>query len=264
MAQNKTFSYTEAFRFAARTFIDNFSVFLSFFAVIFGLMCILIALDTGVKFWLHIPLEPSLGTDLSIIKNNLLIIATGMVYSIFYYLLFFYYGYQILRAGFALYDNKVVQWKDFFAASHFFRYLGAILWFTLKIFAGLMVFILPGIYIATKYWFTGYSLVDNRSHSIDEDAMFAAHVSKNVLWRILGLVFIYGFILMLWGLLIHQLSSPLFPSPPLRTLIDQLFKILLYQPLTFLTSIHVYKQLLSSSTQETPPAAQAEDGPSQA
>ena len=258
MAHNKTFSYTEAFKFSILTYKDNFSLFLSFIAITFGFICFLMALDVGIKLGLHIPLEPPAEMGLSI--ESLLIIATHIVYNIFYYLLSIYYGYQVLRAGFALYDNQEVTWKDFFVAPHFFRYLAAILWFTLKIFAGFIVFILPGIYIAKKYWFTGYSLVDNRSHSIEEDAMFAAHVSKNVRMRILGLICIYGFIIILWSLFIHQLSSPFL----LRIFMDQIFMIS-YQPLISLSSINVYKQLLRSmSTEKTPTAAQAEDGPSQA
>ena len=176
-----------------------------------------------------------------------------------------YYGYQILRAGFALYDNKEVRWQNFFDPTHFFRYLGAMLWFSLKFFAGLIFFILPGIYIGTKYFFTGYSLIDNRSHSIGEDATFAAHVSKNVLWRILGLIFIYGFISGFTGVFINRLGlgSLLFTSILLKafTYLINIF----FTSLILLTSIHIYKQLVRSmNTEEIPPAAQAEDGPSQA
>ena len=264
MAHNKTFSYMKAFRFAVRTYIDNFSLFLSFFAVAFGFMCILVALNAGIRLGLHIPLgDPFmpalLGKSPELSTTSILFLILSILYSLFS----MYYMYQVLHAGFALYNNKEVHWKDFFDATHFFRYLGAMLWLFIKIFAGLIVFILPGIYIGTKYLFTGYSLIDNRSHSIGEDATFAAHVSKDVLWRILGLLCIYVFIGGLIAILIHQLRSLLFTSVLLWTFTTQSISAL-FSPLIWLTSIHVYKQLLSSmSTEETPPTAQAEDGSSQ-
>ena len=160
-----------------------------------------------------------------------------------------------------------VRYKDAYSTSPFFTlkvFVGFIIVLLGDIF-GLTAFFLPlGIYIATKYFFTGYSLIDNRSHSIGEDATFAAHVSKNVLWRILGLIFIYFIVFFIAVFISHQLSDLLFTSIRLWMSTFEILKTCLFSPPILLTSIHAYKQLVSSmSTEETPTAAQAEGGPSQ-
>ncbi len=231
MAQEKTFSYTEAFKFAAHTFIDNVKLFLTFLLIAIGVYCSGVVLFAGIFFLKAAWIKPwSLALILRlIVERNPFLITTSLGFALFSYILWIYYMYQVLRAGFALYNKKEVHWKDFFDAPHFFRFLGAMTLFILKIIAGYILFILPGLYITTKYWFTGFSLIDNSSQSIREDATHAYQISKHALWPILGFWLICIFL--------NALSH------------------FLFQQIALLASIHAYKQLASHAGSEEAPAA---------
>lgn len=67
----------------------------------------------------------------------------------------------------------------------FFRYLGASILFGLMVAVGLILFIIPGIYLGLKYQFFSYLIVDKELGILDS-LKESSQITQGVKWQLLG------------------------------------------------------------------------------
>ncbi len=216
MNTKRTFSFKDAFTFATTAYIHNFITFLIMLAMWVGIEIIILALSGAIGF--------GVGALTQFVSWKMPFIIGLSVGGILSYIVATYYQYQITRAGFALYDNKNIHWRDFFESEQFTTYLFAMIWFHLKVILGLIVLIIPGIYLFIKYWFTGYSLIEHKTHTVKDDALNAELASQNARWSI---CYFAGITSLIYSI----------------TRLGAFFLM----PIGSMAAIHAYKQLSSSS-----------------
>lgn len=119
-------------------------------------------------------------------------------------------GFAKLAIYFKFVDEKKASLKDlfeYFDASLLFRYFLASFLYGFATLVGLLFFIVPGIYIATKYWFAVYIYVNKRT-GVLESFVESAKLTQGIKWQLflLGLlqtlVVIAGALALLVGLFI--------------------------------------------------------------
>lgn len=216
----KKLSYKEALLFAATAYIKNFKTFVLFFLINAGIFTLAIALFVLLINPVKITLLTSAGMfsfiELWNKTSNIFLFA---LFVIILYVIWLYYLYQVIKAGLRIYHNQAIAWRDYFSVefSHFLAFVVALSWYILKVGLGFLLLVLPGIYAAVRYWFTGFHLVENEKSSVSEDIKYALQASENRFWSILGFSIILS--------LIARLS------------------FFFFHPISVLASVHAYKQL---------------------
>lgn len=197
MNPRKSFSFKEAYKFSANSTIDHFGTLLKYSFIWIGL-----AIATGLLLVvagaaLCFPVIKGLTsfsttmfpsffnacyTSIGIPLLSLLGLATLALSSF----LFTVVEFQLLRFAKAYYAGNSLTLTELFTLKDtvFLKFWAARVLFYLKIIAGLILLIIPGIYIIYTYCFSGYSLFDGTTDSIGEDARMSADLTHSVKWRI--------------------------------------------------------------------------------
>ncbi len=124
-----------------------------------------------------------------------------------------------------LYDGKPLNFSNLYSQSNLIlRYLGASILYGLMVFVGFIFFIIPGIYLAIKYQFFSYLIVDKNMGIMDsfkKSENMTQGVKMNLLLFFLALagINILGALVFLVGLIITI-------------------------PTTVMATVYVYKKLL--------------------
>ena len=83
-------------------------------------------------------------------------------------------------------DNQQPMFENLFSFKpYFWKYLGASILTGLVVWAGLILFIIPGIYWALKFQFYGYFVVDKGCEPI-ESMRRSSQITQSVKWKLLG------------------------------------------------------------------------------
>ena len=136
-----------------------------------------------------------------------------------------YYHYQIIRCGLKLSNGETPLWTDLWTTGGMFgTFFHARLLYTLRIALWSLLLLIPGIYQATVYFFTGYSIVDSRARTVYEDQRIARSLSTGIRWQLLFLV----------------LMSTLFTHSGVWLL------ILALEPIIVLAGVDAYKQQINA------------------
>jgi len=94
-------------------------------------------------------------------------------------------------------DEKKLEYKDLFTHyKYFWRFLGATILRSLIIFIGLILLVVPGIYLSIKFRFVTYLILD-KDMGIIEAFKESAKITKGVKWSLLGLEFCSNVIIVL-------------------------------------------------------------------
>ncbi len=81
-------------------------------------------------------------------------------------------------------DGKKPIIKDLFSQHPlFFKFLGATILYGLAVFAGLLLFIVPGIIIGIKFWFYDYLVIDKKL-SPAQALKKSAEITKGIKWEL--------------------------------------------------------------------------------
>lgn len=228
MNETKNFSMTEAFKFGFSTFFENFMLFFKISLIFAGLYLALVGfLSTA---WL--PTVTSFSKDsFAFTLPTPHIVGLLIAYGILFYLLKEYYFFQIIKFGLALADKRNYTWKSVFDSKNFFNFLVARSLFHLKVFLGLLLFIIPGIYLYCKYVFTGFPLTDGKAATTSADTDIVRKLTSGVRWKIFWFQMIIG--LLMWVAVAGIIT-------------------LLIMPPLLLAEVHVYRTLMGYYQSQSP------------
>ncbi len=250
----KTISIKDSLVFAATNYINHFGIILKL-CLIWGLIFIIFGISTIgalspfflplLQQWLQWYSTPT-QVDWTRVIEYVQHITRQQWYTIgmisflsycLFILLVVYFSFQLLRLGLSFYDNKAPTPTigQLFSFKDFGRYLGARLVYGLKVLFGTLLFIIPGVYFAYKYYFAGYSLVDGTHNSIGDDTRYNAQLTKSILWRLFLATAGIGFLI---GLIAGRSGLQ--------------FTLLFIMPFFALQSVHLYKQLKDYEATQVP------------
>ena len=159
-------------------------------------------------------------------SNDILVILLGIILFIISGIIKLEISFAQLSIYFKFADKKKASIKDlfvYFDTKLLFRYFLINFLLILIIFVGLLLFIVPGIYLGLKYWFVPYIYVDKRTgiiESFKESAKLSQGIKKQLFF--LGLLQI---LIQIGGLL---------------ALLVGLFIAI---PINYLSDIYVYRKL---------------------
>jgi len=139
----------------------------------------------------------------------------------------------MLAVTLKLVRGQSTTWQDLFGQyKKFIPYILATILYSLMIGLGFIFFIIPGIYLALKYQFYTYCIIDKNMGPI-EALKASGKITKNQEWRLLGLAFLQMGVVLL-GLLAFLVGS------------------LLALPVVMLASAYVFEQLSKTATKVAP------------
>jgi hypothetical protein len=226
------------------TFALLFSLFYLGLFVIFGIITALLGISTpsfAENFFIN-PQAPLWFTFIVLGFHALL-----FIFEEFYY-------YKILLTGYRLADNFDPEALNF-STQGFFPFFLARWSYYLKVFLGLVLLIVPGIYFAIKYYFAGFPLAQKTASTIGDDAHKTAVITDGARMKLFwfslivtGLGLIIAFVLL--PLLINPLTSYL--TETTRMIINlSIWHILatFLSPIKQLMEVSIYKQLKEVSSQ---------------
>ncbi len=220
----KQISYERALNFGFSSFVDN--IFTFFMLWVSTMVLSLVAFILLILAWVPSAFFSALAIPLPRVFM-LITVPFGIFFSfsiLTLALAFFlgFYHYQMVRFSLAIYEGRPLPWKQFFAFSWrpFIPFCIArfIRWFFIVL--GCILFIIPAIYWACKYYFAGYSLVDSTNELVTEDREYTKKITQGVKWQILGFI-----------LLLYVLSFLV------------AFTLMFALPIIYLAQVHAYKQL---------------------
>jgi hypothetical protein len=139
-------------------------------------------------------------------------------------------------------DDQQPMFENLFSFKpYFWKYLGASILFFLVVWAGIILFVIPGIYWALKFQFYGYFIVDQSCDPI-ESLRRSSQITQSVKWKLLG----FGIVLAIINFLgLVCLFVGLFVSIPV----------------TLLAYSWVYRKLLSQTESAKAPVTAGEVQP---
>ncbi len=197
MTPRKSFSFKEAYKFAANSTIEHFTTLLKFALVWFAagagatIAFLLLAAVTCLPI-IGISAIPSLLSLDGIMKtcyvgkSAILLTLIGIVFLVLLSFMFELFSFQLLRLAKAYYEKKTLTISELFTmkGTRFFKFWAARALYYLKIVAGFILLVIPGIYIAYTYCFSGYSIFEGTTDELGEDARISANLTHQVKWRI--------------------------------------------------------------------------------
>ena len=84
--------------------------------------------------------------------------------------------------------DQSIQWSDMWVNKGLFlKFLGVSILYQLIVLVGLIFLIIPGIYLALRYQYAQYIIVDDKGISIGKAFKRSAEMTKSIKWRILWL-----------------------------------------------------------------------------
>ncbi len=98
----------------------------------------------------------------------------------------------VIRMGLDLYDSGQSHFDVIFGSFRYlFTYIVASILYILMVLAGCMLFFVPGIYLAMRYWAFSYLIVDKDMGIIDSLRKSAA-ITEDSKWHLLGYSIVAG------------------------------------------------------------------------
>lgn len=180
MAEKKGFSIDELVNFGWKKMQDNFLYFFTF------------VVATGIISAINNKLN-SFMTKNS--HSNFLLLA-GLL-SIIVVIIGIILKIGITKATLKIVDGVKAEYSDFWGHYRLlWPYLVATLLYGLLIFAGLILFIIPGIYWGIKYSFVPFLVIDKNMDTI-EAFKKSAEMTEGLKWSLLGFYFVQIIIIML-------------------------------------------------------------------
>ncbi len=185
----KKFSNEQAIKFGWRRTIDNLGFFIVYLIILFAIeffFSLFIDIFEETKFY-----------SLYIIFNLGSFVVT-IVSSIF-----------AVKIGLRLYDNEKIGSYDFlvFNTSTFFKFLLAYILYTIMVVVGFILLIVPGIYLAIKYQFFQFLIIDEDMDVI-ESFKESGRITEGSKWNLfffvllLILIVIIGFLALIVGIFV--------------------------------------------------------------
>ncbi|MEX0848770.1 MAG: hypothetical protein WD055_00915 [Candidatus Dependentiae bacterium] len=97
--------------------------------------------------------------------------------------LFFYITLCYIKVSYLLYQQQPVTLRQFFIDwKTFIKGLAALILYTILVNIGLILFIIPGLYLASRYYYIEYCIVLDKS-SITESFHCSDHLTKHARWH---------------------------------------------------------------------------------
>lgn len=223
MNSSRPFSLSKALITGFSTYVENFNLFAKATVACYGLYALLAIFGVGLISSFRTMAGEELATPsmkgLGVLLYLLLVLCFGIVQC--------YYHHQILRFGLKLSHGETSRWTDLFRPNGTFgSFLCARFLYALRNRLWSILLIIPGIYQATAYLFSGYSIVDQQSNSVWQDKKYAHMLSSGIRWPLFGLLVLgYTLTILSFGLL-----TPLF------------------KPILILTRLAAYKQRIAGSS----------------
>jgi len=106
-------------------------------------------------------------------------------------------GYNWYRSYFSVYDGHVYKFSDMFilpnneSLNHIANYIIGYVLYVLAILAGLILLIIPGIYIAIRFQFVPNLLVDKKM-KFKEAFALSTKMTENIKWKLFGFGLLQG------------------------------------------------------------------------
>ncbi len=120
----------------------------------------------------------------------------AVVFSIFFSIISIFVSIGILKITLNLLDKKKLSYTELWEnAKYFWRFLGASILYGLIVTAGLLLFIVPGIYLMIKYQFVSYLIVD-KNMTIRDAFKKSGDMTERIKWNL------FKFNLLLFGIII--------------------------------------------------------------
>ncbi|PJE64082.1 MAG: hypothetical protein COU90_04400 [Candidatus Ryanbacteria bacterium CG10_big_fil_rev_8_21_14_0_10_43_42] len=167
----KTISTKEALFFGWDAFKETYRIFIP-----------ALLITIGLSFMVSFLEEEKVGDTLMIIAGVLGTIAQIII------------GLGLVKVSLRTVDGERVVFDDIFSVTHlFFSYLGASLLYSLIVFGGFLLLIIPGIIWTVTYWLFQYTLVD-REKGVFDALRSAKEASTGVRWELAGFMFVSGVI----------------------------------------------------------------------
>jgi len=162
----------------------------------------------------------------------------------------------LLKIALSFRDGKVPEVEDLFRGyPHFLNYLAASILYGLMVAFGLILLIIPGIYLALKYQFYGYLIIDKGMgpfEALKESGRITDGAKKDLLvfWLVLFcsiavIALVLGiFIALPVGLLMAFISKELIPAFNIATsLVSSFINLIIIIPITKLSTAFIYRIL---------------------
>lgn len=100
-----------------------------------------------------------------------------------------------IKIGLDLYDTKKATYETLFSGFRvLIKYILASLLYTLMVIGGMILLVIPGIYLALRYWFYSFVLVDKDAGIIDS-LKESAVLSEGAKWHLLGYAITVGILI---------------------------------------------------------------------
>ncbi|AKV00014.1 hypothetical protein AKJ09_06677 [Labilithrix luteola] len=209
-----TFSVSEAFRFGWDTFKRHLG--LSIAVVVAGIVPLML-----------------LNGMASAAENSsrFLSVVLGLVAALVRVL----WGFVLLRLGLALYDGRAVTGQTVREllpdGPTFLTYLAVSILYSLLVAAGLILLVIPGIYLAVRYGFCEFFVADRRTASVGEAFRRSSDITRGERWRL--------FVLELALVVLNVLGAMFFG-----------FGLLVTVPLSIFAMVMVYRRLAARTAGE--------------
>ena len=139
----------------------------------------------------------------------------------------------VIKIGLKLYENEKVGSYDFlsFSSSLFFKFLLGYVLYTLLVVIGFILLIVPGVYLAIKYQYVQYLIVD-KNMDVIEAFKESGRMTNGHKWNLLLLLFLFVAIVILGGMALG-------------------IGLLVAVPIVIVAQAYVYKKLSSNMTTQS-------------
>ncbi len=173
MENNSIFSISEAIKFGWSTFKENFA-FLTTVSVIYLFFSAL----------LKIAVEQAIEMDF----------VTSLIFDVAIYAISMIMIIGLMKIALKLYDNQKTEFFDLFCHYRlFFKYFAGTILYSLIVAVGLILFIVPGIIWALKFYFFDYYIVDKNCNPI-EALKKSSEATMGHKWQLFLFVFLLSII----------------------------------------------------------------------
>jgi uncharacterized membrane protein len=204
MNDGEVFSVSEAFRYGWETLKRNLGLSIGLSAAAVAVMLIFNGLSQGAQDY------PTLSMGVGILSQ----------------VIQFFITLVWIRFALAIHDGRTVQPRELVPdAMTFLNYLAVSILYGLLVVAGLVLLIIPGIYLAVRYGLAGFLVADGRTDVLGAFRT-SSELTRGMRWRLL-LLGLGLFALNLVGALLFGLG------------------LLFTVPLTAFTATHVYRRLVA-------------------
>ena len=237
MNTRKTFSLTNAIKFALNNIQENIGTILFLGALALGIWALFTVIMIAAL---------SQFTDLALVKSYIYAINFSRsfmtlppegfrmwilsVMSVIQTLALLFTTYQMTpRFAFGIYNKKPLSISELlsFDTKKIVGYIGALTLAYFKLFFGMVLLIVPGIYYAGRYFFAGYSILDGTTQSITEDTKNITNITQGVKLKLVGIFLVFNILPLL---ILKLLTGTIIPN-------------VLLVPVTTLMYVHIYEQL---------------------